>query len=206
MSNLLADKLIKNDEIDYDKWDEYRYADIRDVQTSSTKLIQLLGKRNYVEADDMILKQCRTMDPIDVTTLWASIFDGLYVNEYHAIGALDAEKLQWLHECGLAPNDNQKVILIPYLCLSVFNNDSGFTHSNCRDAVTYLYEQGYPIFDIDGVFQNIRGCKGFHRQNTKKISKIVHALFRKTFSVVDDPLVFSSIAYHLFPQKERNNE
>ena len=168
-------------------------------------LLSLLNRKAYEKANALVQRSYDQQtqannnnddnDDVDVTTLWATIFDSLYVNESHAIGGLTKDTLEWLFDNGLGPNDQQKPILIPYLCL---NNAT-----TCqKEAVIYLIEQGYPIFDMDCVFKYIHNNRGFCRKNRREIAEIVRELYQNTCSVTDDKTIFCSIAYHLLDKRK----
>jgi hypothetical protein len=190
---ILAQKLVRPNKGNIKSFNEYRGAGYS-AETSSTKLLTLLEQEKYEDITNMILED-KIIDDINVTSLWDSIYDCYSVDECCPIGQFTVKKLTWLHDHGMAPNENQKCMLIPFICYDR-NNYTNYLIENYVESIRYLHSNGYNTFNQNEIFNYFYNCDGYN--NKHEIVETTNEMFNKTVTFIDKYLLLEK-------KKTKNN-
>lgn len=157
-------------------FNEYRGTEDWPKKTSSSRFIKLLCKENFDELEKMILNDEMT-DPLDLYNFWESVIDCYLASEDHLIGNPTLRKIKWLFDHNMAPDENQKYMLIPLLCdiycedqeseFSENNEESKCCHSHetgnyslkeFKEIIKYLSNNNYSTFNMDYIVRYLYKC------------------------------------------------
>ena len=178
-NSILRTKLIRNTNPIQSLIDDYKNS-----TSSITKFMSLLKDEDFNGIRKMVLEN-ELIEVIDLTSFWESIYEVYHDLYEHPIGYLTENKVKWLLENNMEPNDNQKALLIPIIC----NNYAlrGSIEEDIINTVNYLHMNNYPIFDLDKLIQYYYGGT----RNKPDIFRIIDKLYESTMTITYDRLTFN---------------